>query len=157
MSDRFSESGDLRQGRMQYIDQRWKGFADQLVVRLDAAVTYLMLANSGGAVAVLGFMGAMRSTTPIHGAPTMLGLFLSGIVLVGVLRAIHYYRIAWLFASWRADVDEFFADLLGWKDMLERDRLRSRRFWLADVVALLSFAFFIAGVYVGYRGLLPGG
>lgn len=157
-SDRYStSSADLRQARLQYVGDRWKGLADQLVVRLDALVAFLMVANAGGAVAILSFMGAMKNASPIAGAPLVLGLFLVGLVMVGVLRFIHYYRIAWLFAEWRDDANGFFGDRLDWNELLGRDRDRGRRFWLADAAGLISFGCFAAGIYIGYRGVLEMG
>lgn len=150
-------SPEMRKARGAYIDSRWKGLAEQIVVRLDAAVNYLMLANAGGAIATLGFMGAMKTVRPIAEAPLMLGLLLVGIALVGVLRAIHYYRISWLFAAWRDDVNAHLTGKLGWKALLERDARRSNRFVLADLVGILAFGCFLYSIYIGYRGILETG
>jgi hypothetical protein len=151
MSDKFSESGEQGEVRRKYVVDRWQDLADNVSTRVDAMVAFLMLVNSGGAIAVLSFMGAMKTLHPVPGAPVMLGVFLVGIVFVGALRFLHYYRIVWLFRAWRRDATEFFEDRIGWDDLLTNDRHRSRRFWLADVIGILAFACFLAGIGLGYR------
>lgn len=122
--------------------------------RAEAAWKYLMLTNSGSAVAVLSFMGAYKTIAPIPHAPWMLVAFLLGVVLVGLGHATAYYRATWLFSGWRADVSKFYADELEWGDVLARDNHRSSYFILADVIAWLSFACFCAGLGFGVYDLI---
>jgi cytochrome b subunit of formate dehydrogenase len=154
LHDKFSESPpELRQQRLDYIDKRWKQLAEATVARLDAAVTFLMLTNSGGALATLSFMGAMKTISPLPGASWMLALFLLGVVFVGILRTIHYYRMAWLFSGWRDDVANAMKDQLSWSELLARDNHRAKYFVVADIVGWLAFSCFIAGTAIGYVGM----
>jgi len=152
--EKLSESTpEQRTARLEYIDKVWKYLSDQGLVRLDAAVNMLMLTNAGGAVATLSFMGAMKTVEPVPRAPAMLALFLTGVVLVGILRAIHYYRVIWVIAGWRDDVERFFKDSLNWSELLSNHRARTTNFVAADIVGWASFLCFVAGTVLGYAGL----
>ena len=143
----------LRKERGDYVEHRWKQLYDLSTSRADAAVNFLMFANSGGAVTTLGFMGAMKTVAPVPGAPVMLGAFLAGIFLVGLLRAIHYYRMTSLSNHWARDVALLFRSQLLWRDLIQRDEERSGSFPLADVVGWLSFICFVGGAVIGYLGM----
>jgi len=124
----------------------WTGSAD-------AAISYLMFANSGGAVATLSFMGAMKTGSPIPRAPVMLAAFIAGFIRVGALRAIHYHRMTRLFDHWRADVSMTYNDKLPHTKLIERDEKRAKEAPLADVVGWLSFGCFVVGTVIGYFGM----
>src|SRR6266446_6638553 len=85
---------EMREVRLAYVKERWSQLADLEKEYGQSAFTYLMVVNSGGAAAVLSFMGAMKTTTPILGAQWMLALYLLGVILVGIVRALSYYRVA---------------------------------------------------------------
>lgn len=142
-------TGDQRKSHLEYVDNRWKQLHEMSKDRAEKAWAYLMLTNSGSAVAVVSFMGANKSLTPIPGAPVMLLFFLLGIVLVGVGHAIGYYRSNWLFSGWRNDTSDYFGEKLSWNELLERDKLRSRYFVWVDVVAWISFGSFLTGLGTG--------
>lgn len=137
----------------EYIDKRWRQLYELEFGRADAVISYLMLANSGGAVATLSFMGAMHTVSPIPGAPAMLAVFILGFTLVGVLRAVQYHRMAWLFSRWRADVTETFGDGLSFAELIERDEKRAKEMPIAHAIGWLAFVCFIAGAVIGYLGM----
>jgi hypothetical protein len=142
-------TGEQRKTHLEYVDNRWKQLYDMSNERAEKAWAYLMLINSGSAVAVLSFMGANKSLTPIPSAPLMLLCFLLGLVLVGVGHATAYYRSMWLYTGWRDNVGEYFEDKITWHELLDHDRNRSRYFIWADVVAWGAFISFLTGVGVG--------
>jgi len=142
-------TGDQRKTHLEYVDNRWKQLHEMSNERTEKAWSYLMLTNSGSAVAVLSFMGANKTLTPIPGAPLMLLCFLVGLVLVGLGHAVGYYRSYGLFSKWRENVGEYFEDKITWHELLERDRQRSGYFIWADVVAWGSFLSFLSGLGIG--------
>lgn len=142
-------AGDQRKTHLDYVDNRWKQLHEKTNDRAEKSSAYLMLTNSGSAIAVVSFMGANKSLTPIPGAPVMLLFFLLGVVLVGMGHAVGYYRSNWLFSGWRNDVSDYYGDKLTWNELLQRDRLRSRYFVWADVVAWFSFGSFLTGLGIG--------
>lgn len=145
--------GEQRNNYVSYVENRWSQLQERIVGRAEAAWKYLMLTNSGSAVAVLSFMGAYKTITPIPHAHWMLLAFLLGLVLVGLGHATAYYRATWLFSGWRMDISKFYADELEWGEVLARDNDRSSYFILADVIAWLSFGCFFAGLGFGVYDL----
>ena len=109
-------NGEMRKEYLEYVQTRWTQLQETLTERAETVWKYLLLTNSGSAIAALSFMGANKTLTPIPNAPSMLIAFLVGVVLVGVGHAIGYYRANWLFAGWENDVSNYFADKTTWSD-----------------------------------------
>lgn len=150
----LSETPDeLRPARIAYVRERWKQLADAQKSRGEGAVRYLMLINAGGAVAVLSFMGAMQKTTPVPGAPAMLGLFIIGIILVGLVHARQLYGVHSIFREWQQGVQSYYADHLTWGELVKQDQQRSRDYGLAAILGWLSFACFIVAVGIGLTNI----
>jgi hypothetical protein len=151
---KFSETTpELRVKRLVYIDRRWEQLAGLDKENGQAAINYLLLTNSGSAIAVLSFMGAMKTTTPIPAAPAMLTAFLIGVVLVGALRAILFYHVARRYARWRDGVQKLFADEWTWEELIAHDDAMGWSFWPADFCGWASFACFIYGLWLGLASL----
>lgn len=148
------ESPELREAHVAYVNTRWEQLYGVTDIAAKDATTYLMVTNSGGAVAVLSFMGAMKTLTPIQSAIWILAFFILGIVLVGVLRAMSYYRSNWLFSQWRGDAGRYFADKIEWEYLIGEDEKRSKYYVWMDVVAWLSFACFLVGLLIGFVNIL---
>ena len=53
------EIPEARETHIGYVITRWKQLHEMVTAASKDAVTYLMLTNSGGAIGVLSFMGAM--------------------------------------------------------------------------------------------------
>jgi len=133
---------------------RWKELADLQNEAARHAWTYLMVTNSGGAVTVLSFMGAMKSTTPISHAPAMLIAFVLGLIIVGFGRAAAYYRISYRYARWRKSVDNFFDDNWTWDQVLADDKSMGWTFLLGDILAWASFACLLTGIGLGVTSVV---
>jgi len=144
------EAPELREAHVGYVNTRWKQLHDMVNGSSKDIVTYLMVTNSGGAVAVLTFMGAMKTLTPISGAISMLAFFLVGVVLVGIGRAVAYYRAYWLFSGWRSDVSKYYADGIEWNALIREDEGRAGYFLWIDVLAWLSFFCFLVALVIGF-------
>lgn len=151
---RLSEhSPEERATNVAYIDHRWKELADLQREAAASATTYLMVANSGGAVAVLSFMGAMKTTMPFAYAHGMLAAFLAGIVLVGIGKAVAYYHVTVRYRRWRDAVEHFFRDEWTWEQVLQHDRFMGWNYIVGDIIAWASFGCFVAGVGLGLSSI----
>ncbi|MGD9730468.1 MAG: hypothetical protein AB7R40_24200 [Nitrospiraceae bacterium] len=146
-------SPERRREVREYVKTRWSELAEFQGNSEQAAITYIFLVNSGGAIAILGFMGATRTTTPFVNAPAMLFAFALGVVLVGFLRAIVYYRVAYRFHRWRDGVRKFYGNEWSWEWLIAHDEDLGWSFWPADVCGLGSFACFLFGVILGVNAL----
>ncbi len=137
------------QEQLNYINTRWTQLQMLSKDASDKAITYLFLANSGGAIATLSFLGAMQSIRSQWSLKVALGLFVSGVFLVGVNTAIWFHHIEGLFKNWRGSTRRFFQGDLNWDTLnAEDDRLAYRTTWLY-VTGYLSFACFVAGAIIG--------
>jgi hypothetical protein len=148
------ESPEARSSHIGYINTRWKQLHEMTSDASKDAATYLMVTNSGGAIAVLSFMGAMKSINPFPGAIWILGSFVLGVVLLGIARAVNYYRGYWLFSGWKRDVSKYYADNAEWSALLAEDEKRSDYFVWIDVIAWLSFLCFLTGLLIGFISIM---
>lgn len=141
--------GEVRTTNCEYIERRWVQLHESINERIEGCWKYLMVTNSGSAIALLGFMGSRQTMHPMPGATLMLKLFLIGVVLVGIAHAISYYRINNLFRRWREDVSSFYGDQIDWDKLLADDNKRSGYFIWVDIVGWLSFFCFLVGLSIG--------
>lgn len=144
---------ELRRRHVEYVNTRWKQLAELSKEYSQAAVTYLLLTNSGSAIAVLSFMGAMKTTTPIPNAPAMLMWFLGGVALVGLLRAIVMYHVGRRFTRWRNGVQKYYADEWTWEQLVIHDEEMGWWYWPADLCGWASFVCFLYGLWLGVSSL----
>ena len=134
-------------------DMQWKS--------IDEAVKYLFLVNSGGAIAVLGYLGT--DSTKIHApwAGMAVVLFCLGIVFVGVIRFMLFHRSRSLFESLRQELKacakgEMKVEAVSSKDE-ERSEARIREI-LCGYAALSCFILGpICGAIGFYKQGIPGG
>lgn len=142
-------SEEQREGHLAYVDKRWAQLSDLELSWSADAIKYLMFVNSGATVAVLTFLGTIESVRPLLWPKVMLGLFVVGVVIIGIFHAVRYHRIERIYRNWREGVDQYYGDKLDWETMISKDENLSRRYPLAVTLAYLSFGCFIAGVIVG--------
>ena len=74
----------VRQTLNAHINQRWGQLYELEKEWGERALKYLLLTNSGGAIATLGFLGASPTAINMLGAKISLFLFVLGVFLVGV-------------------------------------------------------------------------
>ena len=123
----------------------------------DAAIRYLFLTNSGGAVAVLSFMATSDSRELAAQMTFPLVLFGVGLVLVGVLTAILLQHTDWALGAWNKGTREYLRDEMDWDDLIEQDDQRADNLTLRYLeygAGYLSFALFIAGCVVAGARLI---
>ena len=139
----------------QYIDrinQRWSQLYHLQKEWADKVINFLFLTNSGGAIAMLGFIGSRQQ---VHSLVVWgLGIMLLGLIFVGVLVAHVYHQMTGLFDAWRTDVKEYFLDRISWEKLNEDDNVRSRDHVLNLYLGYGSLGCFIVGIALGVWGLL---
>lgn len=122
----------------------------------ERAEKYLLFTNGGGVVATLSFMGALPALRTNTVAWLVLGPFISGVVLCGVLAAINYHAADVRMVGWTRDFDRFALGEIDVEDMSRN--LMKTIYWtrvLAPAVAYLAFAAFIAASGLAVFKLRP--
>jgi len=147
------ENQELKNHRIEHISRRWKQLYDLEKERAETAIKYLLLTNSGGAVAVLSFMGASEKARTSFGPKFALLCFLIGIILIGIFNIIQYYHIAKLFVLWKRDSEKYFENHSEWKKLIDDDTERSKTIIWSHLVAHISFLMFILGCIFGAMSL----
>lgn len=113
------------------------------------ALRYLFFVNSGGAIAVLSFLGTKTEEREMLKPRIALGLFVLGLVLVGVLNTVIFHRSLSILSRWRCDVESHIRGELSWQDLLQRDHKRSVLILIEYIIAYGSFFCFIAACVLG--------
>lgn len=114
---------------------------------------YLLLSNSGGAVAMLSFLGTGKAAH-LMAAQSALVAFVLGVIVTGCGLARIYHQMDRFFAKYKADANQFFADEIEFGEVAKRDEARSGKLPLmAYVLPYAAFALFIGGCVVAAYGL----
>lgn len=144
----------IRSAQFKYVDTRWEQLLRLVEDSELRTLKFLTLANAGGAAATLSFLGASALARGLLLPKFSLGLFVLGVVLVGVLNALSTHKMANLFRGWKRDANKYISGDLNWGYLLEEDNLRvdSGR-CLIIAVAYLSFFCFIIGSFIGLWAL----
>lgn len=143
------ESDERRNANNAYVKTRWEQLYGLERAASTEGVKYLFLANSGASVAVLAFFGSVPAVRDLSWPKTMLFLFVTGMLLVGVLHFAMYHRTNSLFTNWRDLVGKYYSDSMGWSEVVESDKEKAERFIWIEAIAYLSFFCLIAGAGVG--------
>lgn len=146
----FSETPEeIRSGRLEYIDQRWRQLHQLEKEQVEVILKYLLLINSGGAVAMLSFMGTATSIRESVWAKVVLGAFVLGMVLVGVLKVYLLHRVEGIFKKWKAGVHEYYRDRVTWEHLTDKDNETSAPSFWPYLIGYCAFGCFIAGAGFG--------
>jgi hypothetical protein len=135
------------------IEEHTKKVQNDSLSSLEAAINYLFLTNSGGAVAVLGFLGTSQRATNRLGPLTALAFFAIGLILVGVIKAFRLHYSAKFLKSWTEQVNKFLRGEINWEEAMERCTEVAREPLWPYVVGYSSFLCFVVGASIGF-GLL---
>lgn len=148
--DFFSkQNADIRQSLNAHINQRWGQLYELEKDWGEKALKFLLLTNSGGAIATLSFLGASQVAINSMGAKIALLLFLAGILLVGLSTAKTFHHMSNLFKSWKSDVDKYYEDKITWEHLQNEDKRRAVPGFWDYALPYMSFTFFIAGCFSG--------
>ena len=130
---------ELRKARLNHIDHRWGQLHALETEWGEKAIKYLLLTNSGGAIATLSFLGASKAALGSTGAKLALFLFIFGVFLVGVMTAKQFHFSSNLFKSYKCDVEEYFSDSLQWQQLAGQDEERSKEDLFDYIIPYSSF------------------
>ena len=108
-----------------YIDTRESYLSRLLMLWIDRVLRYLFLTNAGGAIAVLGFMGASENIRGMLGPKCALSFFVIGLVLLGILSAYQLHHSAELYTQWRRSLQQHLTGRMTWQELVEGDEERS--------------------------------
>lgn len=153
--EKFSETEiSVRNQRIDYINQRWSQLYELEKESGDKALKYLLLTNSGGAIATLSFLGASKFAIEMLGVKAALFLFMLGIFLVGISAAKQYHHMSKLFKSWKWDTNRYFRDEIDYDTMNKNDDDIAVEDSWDLAIPYSSFACFIFGCVAGSASLL---
>jgi hypothetical protein len=139
----------VRQNLNSHINQRWGQLYELEKEWGERALRYLLLTNSGGAIATLSFLGSSTSAINMLGAKISLFLFVLGIFLVGVSTVKQFHHMSKLFTSWKSDVDRYYADEITWEHLHAEDNKKAIGDLWDYLIPYLAFVCFIAGSISG--------
>lgn len=143
---------EIQRQHIDQINQRWSQLYHLQKEWADKAINFLFFTNSGGAIAMLGFIGA---TQHVHFLVVLgLGIMLLGLIFVGILVAHVYHQMTGLFEAWRSDVKGYFQDRITWEKLNKDDELRSKDSILNLYLGYMSLGCFIIGITLGILGFL---
>ncbi len=140
---------ELRRVRIDHINTRWSQLHELEKEWGEKAIKYLLLTNSGGAIATLSFLGASKTALDSLGAKVALFLFILGVFLVGVMTAKQFHFASGLFKTYKNDVEKYFNDNMQWKDLITGDEGRAKEDFFDYAIPYLSFACFVFGCIAG--------
>lgn len=143
------DTKENREANIGYTNERWRQLYSVQSDWATEGIKYLMLVNSGGAVAMLAFLGSVANARDLVWPKATLASFALGIVLIGFMHVLRHYHISQLFKKWRESVNDYFTDQKGWNQILEEDLKRSSKYDWALLLAYMSFACFITGITIG--------
>jgi hypothetical protein len=139
----------VRQSLNAHINQRWGQLYEHEKEWGERALRYLLLTNSGGAIATLGFLGGSPTAINLLGAKIALFLFVLGVFLVGVSTAKQFHHMSNLFKSWKYDVDNYYADKITWEHLHSEDKRRAAEDFWDYLIPYSAFGCFIGGSISG--------
>ncbi|MES2013917.1 MAG: hypothetical protein V4445_09205 [Pseudomonadota bacterium] len=142
-----------RQNSIDYLNQRWKQLYELDKEWAEQAWKYLFLTNSGGAVAMLSFLGAYKENSHIIFLKAALVCFVIGVFLVGICIARMFHHINNIFKLYRVDANKFLTGEICWMDLTKNDEDRTspspcKKFW-NNFWPYSSFFCFIIGSSLG--------
>lgn len=151
---KFSQiSGPGKQQVIDQVNRRWGQLYELEKEWGERVYKYLLLTNSGGAVAMLSFLGTGKASH-VLAAQLALVAFVLGVVITGCGLARIYHRMAGLLSKYKRDVRKFFADQIDYAEVLKGDEDRSEKeSIMAYILPYAAFLLFIVGCAVAAYGL----
>lgn len=152
---KLSEVSDeqQREGKIEYVDKRWKQLHELEIKRGDGALNYLFLVSGGSAAATLAYIGNVaKDGNPIPvGALWMLGCFAASLLLVGLINIRLVYHTVGIFRNWRNLVSAYYSDKIGWTEMHQKDEdVVKRHEWTIHFLGWSAYLSLFIGIAIGF-------
>ncbi len=132
-----------------HVNQRWGQLYNLVKQWGEDSLNKLFFGNSGGAVAILGFVGTLKFENIPCSAKISLICFTIGAVIVILTGALLYHFMNSLFLLYRKDVTSFFNNSLSLEDLNKRDEDRSPLPFYIPLLGWVSFLFLVLGLIFG--------
>jgi hypothetical protein len=144
---------DLRKGRERFIESRERQLQSITSESVDKSLAYLFTVNSGSAVALLAYMGAISSKPNAIEFKIALAMFFVGVLFIGVFRAYVTEAYSSLFWKYKKSVDEYFAEKKDWDSFYEEINSQVVKNNIGRIFVYTSFVCFFLGCIFGVMGL----
>ncbi len=136
-----------------YTTDRFSQIIQAIDYWADLSVKYLIYINAGGALVILGFMVASSSVRGMVGSKLALLSFVFGLVTVGIVLAVGFYRMALFQKGLKEDIDKYMSKEIDWEALLENDAKRLGPSKWGCLLGWGAFIFFDLGVILGLISL----
>ena len=134
------------------INRRWGQLYELEKEWGEKALKYLILTNSGGAIATLSFLGAAKELTGV-GTKLALFLFVLGLIFAGITIAKTFHHMSGLLKNYKQGVEDFYSDKITWAALSDADKERAVTDCFDYIIPYLSFFCFITGCGIGAYAL----
>ena len=134
------------------INRRWGQLYELEKEWSEKALKYLILTNSGGAIATLSFLGTAKELTGL-GTKFALFLFVLGLIFAGITIAKTFHHMSGLLDKYIQGVENFYSDKMTWTALSDADKERAVTDYCDYIIPYLSFFCFIAGSGIGAYAL----
>ncbi len=152
---RYSEFSEKTiQGAITYIEERWEGLNRLTEEYSTQATRYLFFSNSGGAVAVLSYLGAVEGKPIIPNLKLALGCFTLGVILCLITILCLLHRFDNLLKNWSKGVQSFYSNESHYSDLIKGDNDKSSKIPIAWFTGYTSFLLFLIGIFSSIGPLL---
>jgi hypothetical protein len=160
MTKLFNQLDDSeRPAEVQWVVKRWEQLYALNREATSSVFNFLFLTNTGGAAAVLGFIGASKAATTSLPVTLALLCFALGVILVGVLKSLYFHQTLCLVTGWANDSKSYFASKIT-EDVLKSNddrRVNSWQYKAQFIAGYCAFGCFVAGLISAAFGFFPKG
>ena len=145
---------ETRRARERFIDNREKQLQSGAMEAVDSTIKFLFLTNSGGALALLAYMGSVASLETISSSlKVSLAFFFFGVVLIGIYRAYTVHIRLDIFIHFQKITKEYFNNASDWDAYFTEMEAKVKPSNIGYVLGYGSFLCFLVGSGIGVAGL----
>ena len=140
---------EIETRRTNYYTERFWQLNSLVISSSEKAWNYLLTVNGGGCIATLTLIGAISDYRKLSWPYWVLGLFVSGLTLVGVFHAYWAHKTNNLLEGWKSDTSSYWQRKITWDENTRRDQCRVDEWsMLPWILGWLSFTCFLVAVFV---------
>lgn len=141
---------NLKRGRADYIDSRWKGLGEFVRRSEDRVLNYVFVLNTGSLTAALTYVATKASNSLIRASIVCSAL---GVLAILLHAAWCYYRAERFFRAYQREVRGYFVDEVEWEVLKDRDEVRTTGSLVGHGLGWLAGLLFFAALLCGTFGV----